>query len=148
MIQRKQTLWFLISALIACLAFVLPFGFKNTTSMSSYNINIRDFDAQSHIVLTLLFGLIIVTNLGTLFLYKNRSLQVKLSIIILMACIGAFAFEIYFSTIEGNSITFGLSQSTLYIGLIIPLLSFIFGIMAMRGVQQDIKLLKETDRLR
>ena len=148
MIQRKQTLWFIISALIACLAFVLPFGFKNTTSISSYNINIHDFKAQSHIGLILLFGLIIITNLVAIFLYKNRSLQVKLSIIILIASIAAFAFEVYFSTIDGNSITFGLSQSTLYIGLIIPLISFIFSIMAMRGVQQDIKLLKETDRLR
>ncbi|MBK7692159.1 MAG: DUF4293 family protein [Bacteroidetes bacterium] len=148
MIQRKQTLWFLASSIIAALAFVLPFGFKNTTSLNSYHINIRDFDAQTEIILILLFGAIVVVNLCAIFLFKKRPLQITASFVGIVLGVVAFAYEIYFSTKEGNTITFGIANSVLYIGLLLPLLSVALTFLAMRGVQQDIKLLKETDRLR
>lgn len=148
MIQRKQTIWFLVSAVIAALAFEIPFGFKNTTSLTSYDINIHDFTALSSKVLLLGFGAILILNLVAVFLFKKRNIQVLLSVVSILLSIAALAYEIYFSTIEGNSITFGLANSVLYIGLLLPLLSLILTYLAMRGVQQDVKLLKETDRLR
>ncbi len=148
MIQRKQTLWFLCSAIVAGLAFVLPFGFKNTTSLNSYNINIRDFNAQTDTWLMLFFGAIVLVNLVSIFLFKKRGLQITTSVLGIILGLGAFAYEIFFSTKEGNTITFGIANSVIYIGLIIPLISMVLTYMAMRGVKRDIKLLAETDRLR
>ena len=148
MIQRKQSIWFLVSAIIAALAFEIPFGFKNTTSLTSYDIHVHDFSAMSSKVLLFAFVAIILLNLISIFLFKKRNLQVLLSIISMLFSVGVMGYEIYFSTMDGNSITFGLANSVLYIGLILPLLSLILTYLAMRGVQQDVKLLKETDRLR
>ena len=148
MIQRKQTLWFLASSIIAALAFVLPFGFKNTTSLNSYQIKIRDFDAKTETLLILLFGAIVLVNLGAIFFFFFRNWQISTAILGIVLGVVAFAYEIYFSTKEGNTITFGIANSVLYIGLLLPLLTIALTFLAMRGVQQDIKLLKETDRLR
>jgi hypothetical protein len=148
MIQRKQTLWFLLSALMACLAFVLPFGFKNTTSLTGYNIDVHDFSGLSNLILTVLLAAIILLNLLAVFLFKNRNLQVTLGIFAALIAAGALAYEIYFCTIDGNSITFGIAHSTLYIGLLFPLISLMFTLMAVSGVKSDMKLLKESSRLR
>ena len=72
MIQRKQTLWFLLSAIIAGLAFILPFGYKNTTSMMSYNINVEDFVVKHDVVLMIVFLSLIIFDLVAIFLFKNR----------------------------------------------------------------------------
>jgi len=148
MIQRKQTLWFLISALMAGLAFVLPFGFKNTTSLNAYNIDVHNFSGGITPVLIALFSVLIILNVVAVFLFKNRNLQVTLGIVAAIVAAGALAYEVYFCTTDGNSITFGIAHSTLYIGLLLPLISVIFSLMAVSGVKSDLKLLKESSRLR
>lgn len=148
MIQRKQSLWFLLSALNACVAFILPFGFKNTTSISSYNIDVHDFTAQSNLILTGLFAAVILLNIAAVFMYKNRDMQINLSLFSILLCAGILAYEIYYSTLDGNSISIGFVNATLYAGLIIPVISMVFTGLAMKGVKNDIKLLRETNRLR
>ncbi|HMN33531.1 MAG TPA: DUF4293 domain-containing protein [Chitinophagaceae bacterium] len=148
MIQRKQTLWFLLGAIVAGLAFVLPYGFKNTTSMMKYNINVENFKAQDDIWLLLLFSVIIVIDIGAIFLFKNRKMQSILAGLAIAFCVGAFALEFFYSTSGGNQLAFGIANSSLYIGLLLPILCVILNIMALNGVKKDIRLLKETDRLR
>ena len=71
-----------------------------------------------------------------------------LSIISIILSIGALGYEIYFATIDGNKIAFGILGNMAYFGLLVPFVSLLFTFMANRGVNQDIKLLKDTDRLR
>lgn len=148
MIQRKQTLWLLINIAVACLAFILPFGYKNTTSMISYDINIHNFLAQHDIGLLILFSLLIAINLVSIFLFKNHKLQTLFLIFSIILSITCFAYEILFSTKDGNQITFGIANSSLYIGLLIPFVCLILSILAYKGVRNDVKLLKDADRLR
>lgn len=148
MIQRKQTLWFLLASVIACSAYILPFGFKNTTSIVGYDINVHDFTAQTNMLLKVLFGLITLCNFIAIFLFKKRKIQVMLALVAIFLSLGALGYEIYFSTIGGNNITLGTANGVIYIGLLVPATSLLCTLMAMRGVNQDIKLLKETDRLR
>lgn len=148
MIQRKQTLWFLIAALIACLAFYIPFGVKNTTSIGSYNINEQNLTAKSDMIMTIMFIVIALINVVAVFLFKDRKKQVMLSLFSIILSIGALAYEIYFASTNGNKIAFGILGSMAYFGLLIPAVSLLFTFLANRGVNQDIKLLKETDRLR
>ncbi len=148
MIQRKQTLWFLLSAIIAGLAFILPFGYKNTTSMMSYNINVEDFVVKHDVVLMIVFLSLIIFDLVAIFLFKNRKLQTIFSIIAILLCIAGLALEILFSTKDGNQITFGVANSKVYIGLLIPIVCIVLNLLALNGVKKDIKLLSESDRLR
>lgn len=148
MIQRKQSLWFLISALIAALAYLIPYTVKTTTSIASYEIIDHQITAKYNMISMLLFALIIIFNLIALFLFKNRKQQLTLSFLSILTSIGAFAYEIYFSLKGGNNIVFGIIGKDIYVGLLIPLICIIFTYMAMRGIQNDVKLLKDTDRLR
>ncbi len=148
MIQRKQTLWFLLSTLAAVAAFFIPFGFKNTTSISSYQIDVHDFTALTHPLLIVLFALIIAVNLACIFLFKNRPLQIKLAFVNLLISVAALGYEIFFSTRGENHITLGIANATLYIGLLFPLLTLVFTFMGLQGVKSDVKLLEESNRLR
>lgn len=102
------------------------------------------------------FPIMVLTLLGmllpviTIFLFKNRSLQMRL-IIISMGLQGAALVSMILKCIdktEGNKFVLGMLGSQLYIGLAIPLISLILLYMAYHGVHSDEKLVKSADRMR
>ena len=98
-------------------------------------------------VLTLIGMLLPVV---TIFLFKNRSLQMRL-IIIAMGLQGAALVSMVLKCLDktdGNKFVFGMLGSQLYIGLAIPLISLILLYMAYHGVHSDEKLVKSADRMR
>jgi hypothetical protein len=76
MIQRQQSLWLLLSTVCAFLTFKLPFfaGAKdNPTSGGAAYI-----DAGSNFFLLVFTGASLLLSLITIFLFKDRKLQLKL----------------------------------------------------------------------
>lgn len=149
MIQRIQTLWFLLASVTAVLIFYFPvIELTADSSIHIYqydSISIAGIDnlIQSGYIVAGLTGIIALLSFIGIFLYKNRLLQMRICTFVSLLVIFLVGLIIYFSlTIEGNTMaTVGLSA-------ILPIVIFIFILMARRGVRKDELLVKAADRLR
>ena len=144
MIQRIQSICLLQASGSFGGLFCLPFatGPANTSSFLQdgiYNI----LDNPFLIILTVL-GLLL--SFGSIFLYKNRPLQKRLSIlsIIISVLIPALAAMLFFK--EANNI--GTDQLNDSFGLYMPIVSIILLVLAINFINKDEKIVDSMDRLR
>lgn len=166
MLQRVQTIYMLASV-IAILTMHFFWLASFATPAATYELNsmgllcktpgfeIDQMAWDLFIVLMLMFILPLVT----IFLYKNRKLQLRL--LIYTAILNALYYVLFFYDFNkysdyivslaqdaaGTGI-FAVDASTNIMMLAMPALSIFCLIMAMRGVIYDIALLKSLERLR
>ncbi len=139
MIQRLQTIWLLIAAVCAILTYDL--AFYSGVKLSETNIKqFVELNAMADVIIMVLTGLIALICLVTIFLFKNRKMQLRLTIVALLASIANLV--VYFA--ETTEFTDGNILLTAIFSFIIPF----FLVMAARGIYQDEKLVKSMDRLR
>ena len=139
MIQRLQTIWLLIAAVCAILTYDL--AFYSGVKLSETNIKqFVELNALADIIIMVLTGLVALICLVTMFLFKNRKMQLRLTIVALLASIANLV--VYFA--ETAEFTDGNILLTSIFSFIIPF----FLVMAARGIYQDEKLVKSMDRLR
>jgi len=82
----------------------------------------------------------------TIFLFKNRSLQIKLCYLSIISILG-FSFWLVQTAKQAlGAIT--LQSENYGLGVILPSLSVFFMILALRGIKKDEKIIKSADRLR
>ncbi len=149
MIQRIQTLWFFLAAVFAALIFFFPvieLTSSNDVHVYEYaSISIAGINnlVQSGYIIAGLTGVIGLLSFVAIFLFKNRNLQMRISVfasllvIFLVILLGYFSW----SKIANPTATIGLSA-------ILPLIIFIFLLMARRAVKKDDDLVKSVDRIR
>jgi len=117
MIQRSQSIYLFFAVLIA--------GFY--------------FNYSSVFMLKIVSSIIAILSLITLILYKNRSLQLRLSNIIIGTILMLVALQIYkFS----NNFMANIMQ------FVFPILMIIQVLMAVNGIKRDEALIRSQDRLR
>lgn len=139
MIQRLQTIWLLIAAVCAILTYDL--AFYSGVKLSETNIKqFMELNALADVIIMVLTGLVALICLVTMFLFKNRKMQLRLTIVALLASIANLV--VYFA--ETAEFTDGNILLTSIFSFIIPF----FLVMAARGIYQDEKLVKSMDRLR
>lgn len=146
MIQRLQSV-FLFLASGSC------FGLFGTDAADSeiklddsqlfYDGSYNVFDDPVLMVVFALAGLIFLANI---FLFRNRPLQVKISMLavgltVLGTAYGAFR---YFTDSAAELV----DAVTPDVGLALPVITLIFGILARNYIQKDEKLVRSADRLR
>ncbi|MDR2084085.1 MAG: DUF4293 domain-containing protein [Bacteroidales bacterium] len=158
MIQRKQTLFLLIAVVALILmpffpiakyygdfSFVLNlFSFKDLTGESP-------FSSVYNIPLIVVWGLTLLLSIITILLYKKRNLQLRLTSIAigLIMVFLLLVFIYYTPMIEREFKAFDIS--TVYsdcISIYLPIIVFIFLILAYRFINKDIKMIKSLDRIR
>ena len=142
MIQRIQTLWLLLAAVAAFLTLKLYFY---TGNIIQEGMAIKQFSALTAQTSTLLLILSVATGLLSLisiFLFKDRKLQIKL--VFAAFCLSIIDLILFYMQTkkfvpgEGN---YGISA---LVALAIPILL----VLALRGIYRDQKLVKSLDRLR
>lgn len=141
MIQRIQSIWFLLAA--AC-----GFGMTKVPLFSATLPNgaPRELIATENLLLfTIVIGLSCLA-LASIFLFKNRSLQLKLAILGIILSIGSIVLEVYY--IEQFKINSAITSGTYQWGGLLPMAMTIFFFLAAKGVHRDQKLIKSLDRLR
>ena len=139
MIQRLQTICLLIAAVCAILTYDL--AFYSGVKLSETNIKqFVELNALADVIIMVLTGLVALICLVTMFLFKNRKMQLRLTIVALLASIANLV--VYFA--ETAEFTDGNILLTSIFSFIIPF----FLVMAARGIYQDEKLVKSMDRLR
>lgn len=152
MIQRIQTIWLVLSALtLACLLFVpmvtssvsqqefyiIASGLyqKSTTGVLQVEKNMALF--LSTIVLTLL-------PLANIFSFKSRTLQKRLITLNILLIIGLS----YWCSVFAQKIPGGIESANYSIGMFLPVLAIVFCVLAIKGINNDEKLIRSADRLR
>lgn len=155
MIQRIQTLYLLLVVILSGIVLFSAFaGLVNTTDELNYVVNYKGVflvQANGNQFLQNVWG---VTALGaiipfvalvTIFLYKNRSLQIKLSIfnIVLMA---AYYGVLFFYLWQFGSVYH--ADWFLEVVTAFPLVNVILSALAIRSIRKDEALIKSLNRLR
>lgn len=157
MIQRIQTVYLLISTGLMSALFFLPLAEYNLSDGSTMNlfynglIIVGKGIQMATIPITILLVLNILLNLISIFLYKNRKLQMRICIYNLILMIGLFGLLFYYYK-------FGIEQLKVQIAelvsmrmlwtSILPVISAFFLYLAYKGVLKDELLIKSIDRLR
>ncbi len=155
MIQRIQTL-FLLGA-FACLGvlFLIPLGHLvipsgEITHVLDFNYNgitAGEYVENDYTVLplTILMAITAFITLVSIFMYKNRVLQMRLNginIFLMLGQIGVFFYYFLNAAKQVNAeIDFPLAS-------ILPLAAIIFTYLAIRAIGRDEALVKAADRIR
>lgn len=141
MIQRIQSIWLLIVALIAFATYTLGIYIGKLADGSS-----RTFLLADNFLLTILIIMLGVLALVCIFLFKNRKLQFRLSVLGVILSI-AFLFIEYLK-VEQFKKSNNTIQGSYQLGAFLPVLMIVFFFLAAKGIYKDEKLVKSLDRLR
>ncbi len=153
MIQRIQSIYLLIAASLNGLLFIFPLNeiLSNNHILSISIMGISEQTGDKSIFIIDLFPLLIINlvalllSLISLFLFKNRKVQMRLtiynSIINLSILVLAIFYTYQITSI--HDVNFGFS-----IGLMFPLTGAIFSFLAFRAIKNDDNLVKSIDRIR
>ncbi len=138
MIQRIQTIWLLLAA--SCSFLALKMSFYSGNKLVNNQKQFLHITAAENILLTIASVAIGITCLVLIFLYKDRKMQLRITLAALLVSIGVIA--LYFSAIN-NYIEGRIDLTSIFV-FATPL----FILMAARGIYKDEKLVKSVDRLR
>ncbi len=163
MIQRKQTLFLLFIALLCGATLLFPLidiTFGTPPSASSvgatdsglYNVWGFEFEngtTEPFIYHGILAIMATVLPIVTIFLYKRRFLQLRLTIVQGVFVLGLVAFEA-FAAYKISSITAAPGYVVDYntTVMLLPVAALLFVFMAYRGILKDIIILRNYDRIR
>lgn len=145
MIQRIQSLFLFLASGCFFGLFGLPFAHSDEPTSpyledSLYNV----MDHPALIGITVVGGAIALLNV---FLFKNRGLQMRLSILVIICSLLITAFGIYLFY-QDASLMAKTADMEDGLGVFLPPLALIFGGLAYFFVKKDEKLVKSMDRLR
>jgi FtsH-binding integral membrane protein len=141
MIQRIQSIWLLIVALAAFATYTLTL-YKGKLATGEE----RPFQLADDFLMVILIIALGALAIVCIFLFKNRKLQFRLSVLGIIFS-AAFLFIEYLKVEDfkkNNNILTGSYQ----IGALLPVVMIIFFILAAKGIYKDEKLVKSLDRLR
>jgi uncharacterized membrane protein len=139
MLQRKQTLWLLLALIVSILTFKFPF-LTGTRIVKTVLTPGTELNASSHFLLLVFSGAVALLAGITIFLYKDRKLQMRLCL--LGVLLSVVVITIYIMQMQQ------FENSTLALFSILPFLALAGFLMAFRGIRSDEKLVKSLDKLR
>ena len=136
MIQRIQSVWLLLAAACAIASFKFPYYTgTNAKGLSPYELK-----ADENILLLLTTAAVTGLALITIFLFKKRTLQLRLCVLGIL--LEALLIFLYYRQVQ----TF--TQGTYALTAILHSIIVIAFFLAARGINKDQKMVKDSDRLR
>lgn len=151
MIQRKQSLFLLVAAFCTswlAIGNMAEFVSTETTYMLKY-MGIYPVDSAKAVLLTYPLAILVVSStllsVVTIFLFKKRQLQIRLSGINLALTAGIAAFIFYFGYVGKKS----LSAVVVYNwSAVLPFVALVMIVLAMIAILKDEALIKSINRIR
>ena len=157
MIQRIQSIYLVLVGILTIIVFFIPIiniEFQNNKfvfeTIGIYKISNDNLILLINTIpLLIVCGLICVISFTTIFLYKNRKLQMKMcySNFALNFIFIALIFYVYPELIIKNTIGDGLTLNYSF-GVFIPIISLILLFFAVNAIKKDEEIVKSIDRLR
>lgn len=145
MIQRLQSIFFLLAAGVFGAMFKVPMATSDTATAQFLSDKV--YNVTDHPVLMVLSGLGALLALITIFLFRRRKLQLKLGyVLIALAILLPLSAFLLFT---GESAQMAQSvQVRDQFGMFLPAVAILFAAMANYYVKKDDHLVKSMDRLR
>lgn len=152
MIQRIQSLYLVIVAglMIATLFTPIAYFFSGNQEYELYSFMLKSsVESISTPYMGILLLATAVLPLVTLFLYKNRMLQIRLCAVNIVLLIGVIIFMAIYYYLSARMFS-GLEFQTrgFRITVIFPLISIILNYLAARAIFKDEMLVRSLDRIR
>jgi hypothetical protein len=145
MIQRIQSLYLLLVIIAYILLFFFPIAIyanQNGEIINSFSLlKITTGNPNATIPLMVAVILLAIAVVVTIFLFKKRLLQIKITAIILLANMGLVVALFYSAGKIGANATYDA-------GMYIALIPLVFLVLANRSIRRDEKMVRSTDRLR
>ncbi len=152
MIQRIQSVYLLVVTVLLAVAMCLPAGHfiaadgVNTLAFKPLGVTLADGAFQSTWGL---FGLLLLSTIvafGTIFLFRNRMLQVRMTIFNSVLLIGYYVvFGVFWYVLKGRLDVTGFQVGW---ALCLPAVCIILNYLAFRAIYRDEVMVKAADRLR
>ncbi len=141
MIQRIQSIWLLLAAICAFVTYPLVLYVGKLADGSQ-----RQFLLGDHFILMMFIIALGLLSLICIFLFKNRKLQFRLTILAIVLGI-AYIF-LQYVMIEQFKKDSAIQTGSYQVAALFPIVMIFFLILAARGIYKDEKLVKSLDRLR
>ena len=154
MIQRIQTVYLLIAEILIGALFFVPFAEIAGKEGSIYRFDIKGIYLEgaqkaevifSSLPLVILWAVCLILIMVTIFLYKNRVLQMKLTTINIFLLLGLCGLIYYYAWSGANALA-GAYSLTIY--LVFPVIAGILVYLAGRAINKDELLVRSIDRIR
>ena len=145
MIQRKQSLWLLIAALLNIGVLFLDL-FRWHEPVNGVD-TLQAIRAGNHFPTLLIVLVLVLLPVVNIFMFKTRKRQMNMVIFNILAICGFVALLLSRVSHTNKDIPASLSGSY-WIGAVLPVASLLFLILAIAGIRKDDKLVKSMDRLR
>lgn len=145
MIQRIQSIWLFLSFLALGSLFLLPFA--DSTQATAQFLNDKIYNIQDHAVLLVLTGLACFLTLGAIFLFNNRALQLRVTIIGIVVAVLLIiaAIALFFNEASNMAASAEINDR---LGIFSPIVGIIFSALGARSIRKDENLVSSMDRLR
>ena len=139
MLQRIQSVWLFLTSVFSAITFKFPFYNGDWLRDKLPNFFV-DLNATTTIWLTIITVITGVLAFITIFLFKDRKLQLKLCYVgIFLTLVLLTLYVLEMMNFEEGTIAFWV---IFYAGILISY------VLAARGISKDQKLIKSMDRLR
>ena len=135
MLQRIQTIWLLLAAVVGFATLKTSFYIGSIATEPANHLT-----AMSNIWLMILTIVAATVAAVSIFMYKNRSLQLKL--VLATIALNIIILVLYFTEIQ--KYTVGGFALTSVLAVAVP----VFLVLAAIGIYKDEKLVKSVDRIR
>lgn len=154
MIQRIQTVYLLFAEIVIGVLFFVPFAEIAAKEGSIYRFDIKGIFLEgvqkneiiySSLPLIILWAISLFLILATIFLFKNRILQMRFATINILILIGLCVLIFYYVW-SGARILSGHYYLTVYI--VFPVIAAILIYVAIRAIRKDELLVRSIDRIR
>jgi len=136
MLQRFQTLWLFLSGISASLGMKYPFYSGTLASDNAYH----EINGLSTVPLAIFTAATALLSFLTIFLYKDRKLQLRM-------CVGILILEVILIILYQSQEN-KFASGTYSLTAVIQGLVLLFAFLAIRGISRDQKIVKDSDRLR
>jgi len=158
MLQRLQTLYLAIVAIACILLFFFPLANYYDEIQGNYKFflyGIQSMDPEPKVTFSSFFTiplvfLVVVSfifTVSTIFLYKKRLLQIRICTFNVLTNIVLIMVIFFFYATRIKTMTL-IEPDYNYVGMVLPLISLAFLVLASRAIRKDEALVKSADRLR
>ena len=157
MIQRIQTIYLLVAAICSVVCLSLPLGRyvdDGLLTAKLYNLCIMQMGGAEHVFsfaavpLFVILLLVVVISLYTVFMYRNRKLQMRLCSFSSLLVIGWYIVYAVLAKLWGGFIDVTSLSFAPGVGAALPAVALIFNLMARRAINADEKRVRAADRIR
>lgn len=157
MLQRKQTLYLFFAGLVTVVLLFMPFGrfFIENTPCFEYNAFVVKTISEKMIISYTIGNAILLIATSflsfiTIFLYKNRKLQIKLisiNMLLILITICAIMY-VYPNLVLSKNVNLSDTKLDFNYAILISFVSAIGLFLAKKAIMKDEALIRSADRLR